>query len=218
MRALQAWTTLTVFIGIVGNLCAQERQIPGPVTLETIRDAERHPLSPNHRLDTITLGGTIRTEPRKPLFVVATKLVTVADGVGREAKWPSVVLAVGEASTIDKTTSLEFVVSAGSPTATTKTEAAPTTVQLEEGTRVGIRLLDNGEDLITLDVTVEELTVRVTERPMNVRTTTIAAPQQTVRRLRSFRVAKVGTEIRIPLDGAGAADSTRALVLEVTRK
>jgi hypothetical protein len=218
MRALQAWTTLAVLIGIAGNLCAQELQVPRPVTLKGIHDGERHPLAPDHRLDTITLGGTIRTEPRRPLFVVATKLVTVADGVSRETKWPIVVLAAGETSTIDKTKRREFIIAAGSPTAPTKTEAAPTAVQLEDGTRVEIRLLANGEDLITLDVTLEELTVRETDESVNVRDMTLAAPQQTARRVRSFRAAKLGSEIRIPLDGASTRDAKQVLVLEVTRK
>jgi hypothetical protein len=210
MRLLQAWALLAVLIGASGAALAQES--PG------ILDADRHPLAPDHRLKTITLGGTIRTEPQRPLFVVATKIVIIADGVGRESKWPNVVLAAGDCSSIDKTKRREFVVSVGSPTATTKAEAAPTVVSLEEGARVEIRLLDNGDDLISLDVTFEELTVRESEKTVNVRETTLAAPEQTGRRVRSFRAAKLGTEIRIPLDGASAADSKQVLLLKVTRK
>ena len=210
MRVLPAWTLLAVLIGASSEAFAQDSR--------GILDANRHPLAPNHRLKTITLGGTIRTEPSKPQFVIAAKLVTVADGIGRETKLPGVVLASGETSTIDKTKCREFVVSAGSPTATTKTEAAPTVVPLAEGTRVEIRLLDNGDDLITVDVTFEELTIRESDETVTVRDKLLATPRETLRRVRSFRTAKLGAEIRVPLDDAGAADSKQVLLLEVSRK
>lgn len=219
MRAMHALGLLTVLIGVTRDLSAQDRgDAARPLTLESIREGERHPLAPNHRLETITLGGSLRSKGDKSLFVVTTKLLTVADGVGREIRWAIVVIDAGKKSTIDKTNRREFVVAAGSPKAELKREAEPMVVSLEEGARLEIRLLDNGDDLITVDVTFEELTVRESVETVNVRDKILAAPQQTARRVRSFLVAKLGSEVRVPLDGASLQESKRLLLLQVTRK
>ena len=218
MRAITAYLVIAAHFAATGTIHAQTRgDVIEPRILNESRAGDIHPLVPNHRLDTITLGGFVRPTANRAIYIVSVKRTSIADGRATETNWPGTVMYAGETSSVEKLKRREFTVSPGSPTPKTKQDSSPTVVTLTEGSRVEIGLLESGDDLITVDVTYEELSIHEGES-VDVRDKIVAAPQQTSRRIRTFRTAKLGSNIAIPLDAATIRDARQVLQLQVSRK